>query len=470
MVNIISKFSNPIPYFKDLRSLTGSITSTILMQQLEYWFDKYPDGFYKFLSPSPNNNAYKEGDSWVEETGFSEDEFRTAFDKIGTRYKSKKEYNQENDAFKGKFYCSYHDKIKGLTYYFRDHGFLDNTLIDFFDLRKQGIPIYVNGVNQVTDIGKTDIRKQDKSSNVSKESKVTEIGNSNPDYNTEITTETTTEITTNKQNHINDFDKKENRLFDIIEFSENKSESLTKKQKDKIIKHHGNMIEEFILANSKVDIKFSPKTMGYIYGNLQREGIDKYMAAIKAYLSDPYKISRNYYDLEKLLTDEFMISQFAGKNYDSKTIENASKLIMSYNTVTGANHDIESKLLIEAIVNMSKALTFEVVWKGVIGSAFDNKGVSITDTLRRENDIIKYSGKYDSDGLSQKLKQKIKEKSIPDYRRMDIEQIKSYNWENFSNEKLINILPDKYKTEWINSGYDMIFFKKLIINIKSGVV
>ena len=30
-----------IPYFKELRKITGSVTASILMQQLDYWFKKY---------------------------------------------------------------------------------------------------------------------------------------------------------------------------------------------------------------------------------------------------------------------------------------------------------------------------------------------------------------------------------------------------------------------------------------------
>ena len=63
-----------IPYHPDLRTVAGSVTATILMQQLDYWFSQKPDGFYKFLSPC-NNQQYKPGDSWEEELSLSKDEF-----------------------------------------------------------------------------------------------------------------------------------------------------------------------------------------------------------------------------------------------------------------------------------------------------------------------------------------------------------------------------------------------------------
>lgn len=102
------------------------------MQQLEYWFDRSGDGFYKFLEPC-QHAAYREGDSWVEELGFSSEEFRTAFDKIGIRYKSRTQHGKAI-ATKQLFikedgttamYCSYFDKIKGMTFYYRNHSKVD---------------------------------------------------------------------------------------------------------------------------------------------------------------------------------------------------------------------------------------------------------------------------------------------------------------------------------------------------------
>lgn len=118
---------NTIPYVKELQPLAYSVAGCILMQQLDYWFERYPDGFYKFMEPS-EHLRYKAGESWCEELGMSADEFRTAFDKIGTRYKSKSQFEQAEDKFQGKFYCSYLDRRTNLTYYFRNHPHLDKAL------------------------------------------------------------------------------------------------------------------------------------------------------------------------------------------------------------------------------------------------------------------------------------------------------------------------------------------------------
>jgi hypothetical protein len=118
---------NTIPYVKELHPIAGSVLGCLLMQQLDYWFEAHPEGYYKFLMPS-DHPAYKYGDSWTEELGMSVDEFRTAFDKIGIRYKSKSEFDKAEDKFQGKFYCSYVDRRSNLTYYFRNNDLVDAAL------------------------------------------------------------------------------------------------------------------------------------------------------------------------------------------------------------------------------------------------------------------------------------------------------------------------------------------------------
>ncbi|MDQ3649823.1 MAG: hypothetical protein M3458_05980, partial [Acidobacteriota bacterium] len=101
--------------------------------QLDFHFAKYPHGYYKFLEPCHNSKSYKRGQSWQEELGFSADEFRTAFDKIGVRYLSKSAFDAAPDKFQDKLYCSYFDKQQGLTYYFRNHPVVDAALDKLID-------------------------------------------------------------------------------------------------------------------------------------------------------------------------------------------------------------------------------------------------------------------------------------------------------------------------------------------------
>ena len=112
-----------ICYYPELTTITGSITATLLMSQLEFWF-KVTGGksFYKFMEPC-EHGYYKEGDSWQEELMMSSSEIRTAFKRIGIAYKSKKEFMEhERDIFQGKMYASYYDRMRKMTFYFRNAG------------------------------------------------------------------------------------------------------------------------------------------------------------------------------------------------------------------------------------------------------------------------------------------------------------------------------------------------------------
>ncbi len=94
------------------------------------------------------------------------------FKKIGITSKSKRMYDCSENKFKRSdnteaWFCSYHDKTKGLTYYFRNHEYVDFTLDSLFatanqeqqstkienpDLCKLGIPISVDWESQSTEI------------------------------------------------------------------------------------------------------------------------------------------------------------------------------------------------------------------------------------------------------------------------------------------------------------------------------
>jgi len=116
-----------IPYVKELRPLAGSVTACLIMQQLDYWFAKYPDGFYKFMEPCDHPDC-EEGKSWTEEIGCSAEEFLAAFDNIGVRYKSKSAFKEAADKFQERFNCSYYDRQERRTWYFRNHQLLDAAL------------------------------------------------------------------------------------------------------------------------------------------------------------------------------------------------------------------------------------------------------------------------------------------------------------------------------------------------------
>lgn len=177
-----------IVYRKELRAVCGSVNAALIFQQLEYWAEKKGGTFYKFLAPCEGHKHYKTGDSWVEEMGFSADEFRAAFDRIGKRYKSKKEYTEDTEGRAAHMYVSYTDKRSGLTYYVRNAELIHSKLAELTDSNKAE-PIHSKQISPVS---------------TNRDTQPQEIGNSNLqrlENPIPIITETTAEITRDYNTH-----------------------------------------------------------------------------------------------------------------------------------------------------------------------------------------------------------------------------------------------------------------------------
>ncbi len=111
-----SRRSNLI-YDKKLRKYCKTINATILFSQLIYWFSKQQYRmFYKFTSPC-SNGRYKEGDSWIEELGFTGREFDEAFNLIGFKISSKDQLFESKDEISNHCFYSYHDRKSKQTWY-----------------------------------------------------------------------------------------------------------------------------------------------------------------------------------------------------------------------------------------------------------------------------------------------------------------------------------------------------------------
>lgn len=113
------------------------MTSAILMQQLDYWFVRKPQGFYKYSEPpKTESKTYRTGDSWTEELGFSMEELQCAFKNIGVAYKSKSDFKdavKEGTTFinsEGEecFYARYYDRGSGNSFYYRNDVLMDSVL------------------------------------------------------------------------------------------------------------------------------------------------------------------------------------------------------------------------------------------------------------------------------------------------------------------------------------------------------
>jgi hypothetical protein len=98
ILQILAEDQELIPYRKSLNRLTGSVTATLLLQQMIYWASKYENHtFFKFRKPAQRreNEAeenylnrvkpFRPGDSWCEELGLTPAEFDTARKAIALR-------------------------------------------------------------------------------------------------------------------------------------------------------------------------------------------------------------------------------------------------------------------------------------------------------------------------------------------------------------------------------------------------
>ena len=84
-----------IPYRAELARATGGVTSALLLQQVIFWW-QVSEGrpFFKFKEPCCKHPAYRPGDSWTEELGFSRREFDAARGRIATRRRSGMSWEQ----------------------------------------------------------------------------------------------------------------------------------------------------------------------------------------------------------------------------------------------------------------------------------------------------------------------------------------------------------------------------------------
>lgn len=122
--SLIPEDTNVIPYWSKLNAIIGNVTATIMMTQMEYWFQRYPEGFYKFRSKPENHHPlYKDGDSWTEELSITVSQYKTAFRKIGVVLPERADWDLSmgETAFQGMLYASHFFPRDGTLYFFRNH-------------------------------------------------------------------------------------------------------------------------------------------------------------------------------------------------------------------------------------------------------------------------------------------------------------------------------------------------------------
>ncbi|HEX8566126.1 MAG TPA: hypothetical protein VF648_10695 [Pyrinomonadaceae bacterium] len=115
-----------------------------MVEKLEYWFEKYPKGFAKHCEPRIDQE-HLDGLSWTQELSISRYLFKKAFKEIGICYLSPEQFEQAEDKFQGKFYCSVlHPLNNQRTFYYRNHKLIAALSKKWFD----GIDLMISLSNQ----------------------------------------------------------------------------------------------------------------------------------------------------------------------------------------------------------------------------------------------------------------------------------------------------------------------------------
>ena len=132
--NLLAEDRELSTYRKNLNKTTGSVLSTILLQQAIYWASKKGgEPFYKFKQPC-GHNLYNDGDSWTEELGFSLSEFALAVKRIATKSTkgtSKRELMNPATLDADKLIIYWTDASR-VTWYWLNQDLLDKLLISIY--------------------------------------------------------------------------------------------------------------------------------------------------------------------------------------------------------------------------------------------------------------------------------------------------------------------------------------------------
>ena len=128
-LDVLKKDHDIKPYRPELRPFCGSVTATILLQQIIFWSKKSGGKFYKFKQPN-NHELYKEGDSWLEELAFGKKEFESAIKLIG--FKRGKGINGQKAKSEKEALVVYYTDKERLTWYILNEDLLEEHLKEVY--------------------------------------------------------------------------------------------------------------------------------------------------------------------------------------------------------------------------------------------------------------------------------------------------------------------------------------------------
>jgi len=118
-------------HYHKLAEKYESINTARAIDRLEYRFNHYSDGFYKFLEPC-KHPLYRKGDSWAEELGMSRKTLHKTLKPIARRYNSKQEFDQAEDKFEGYLYAYYYKRDSNQYNYLRNHPLANEILGPYY--------------------------------------------------------------------------------------------------------------------------------------------------------------------------------------------------------------------------------------------------------------------------------------------------------------------------------------------------
>lgn len=130
-IQIIAGDKMQISYRPILNHITGGLEQTILLQQIIFrWDNAGRKPFYKFKEEC-DHKLYKNGDSWLEELGFTRRQFDRALNgnenQKGIGHKIRKGKPKKRDVF-----VYYWTDINRLTYYEINESYLAKKLLEVY--------------------------------------------------------------------------------------------------------------------------------------------------------------------------------------------------------------------------------------------------------------------------------------------------------------------------------------------------
>jgi hypothetical protein len=96
--SVLASGQTALKYYPKLNAVTGSVTATLLLCQINYWWHAMGrKPFYKFAAPC-QHPYYKPGDSWQEELGFTRREYEGALKRIAIKIGTDDDKRQHLDS------------------------------------------------------------------------------------------------------------------------------------------------------------------------------------------------------------------------------------------------------------------------------------------------------------------------------------------------------------------------------------